>query len=588
MTSSFARTSRSTGSTFCHVSRKPFQLTIHNGELAQLQSWVLLHENIETGGDLFGLWSTENTAVVHLVLGPGERSRRTTTSFFQDAEYLGAKGRQIVQEYGLCHIGEWHSHHTLGLAKPSAGDESTVWRHMPNNGFKRFIVCIANIDRGESRGSHRYRASIPREACVGLGCFLFEVKDTVTWDQYDMLQGSFKVIDGQSSYRKARALQRTIRIGAESVHSPHEVNVAVSRGYDIRKTGFNIFLYRKSQSTSLNYGQRTVIDRSSRDLTSVSKSGIPPNSDTRSIHRAGTHSKRNRNSHGDGGRSRAPVESVKTTSRERPQTPNRMSSTALKGRDTRSIDRVGTHSKRNRNSHGDDSRSRAPVESVKTTSRERPQTPSRTSSSALQGSGLIHRSNRQAVTSTNQMLEKVGAPLWDILLPTHQSLLENLAHDLTGELIKELDAVTIHFKVGVPSKYDLACRLIFHEDKGHTLKLYTSGLASTPSLTIDLNKHRTSLVATTIVERIQKTVAGVTAKMPARNQVISAAAPRQNPQDHRFQNTSRSSTCHTTTRTGTNSRYGNPNYSIRGRSSPKVDLESKLQCDKYMSRVGPY
>ena len=255
-------------------SREPFQLRIHNGELAQLQAWVLLHENIETGGDLFGLWSTDNTAVVHLVLGPGKHSRRTPTSFFQDAEYLGDKGRQLTQEYNLCHIGEWHSHHTLGLARPSAGDESTVWHHMPNNGFRRFIVCIANINRGESSRSHAYIDS-GQETCVGLGCFLFEVKDTVTWDRHDMLQGSIKVIEGQSPYRQSRPLQQTINRGAESVHSLHEVKVkkqlSSRRFGSIRKTENNMFLYRKSRTTSFRHYHRTAVNRSSRDLTGISK-----------------------------------------------------------------------------------------------------------------------------------------------------------------------------------------------------------------------------------------------------------------------------------------------------------------------------
>ena len=483
MTNSTIRTRSSAGSLF---SRRPFQLKIHNGELAQLQAWVLLHENIETGGDLFGLWSTDNTAVVHLVLGPGEHSRRTPTSFFQDAEYLKDKGRQLTQEYGLCHIGEWHSHHTLDLAKPNSKDESTIWSLMPSNGFKRFIVCIANIDRGESSKSHAYRPSIGRENCVGLVCFLFEVKDTVTWERCDMLQGSFSVIDGQSAYRKSRALHQTISVGAESVHSPHEVNVkeqmSISRGWDVTKTGNSIVLYSKSRSTSLNYDHHTAINRSFRDLTSVSKSGIAPVSDTSS--RTGTPSQTIRTSHGGGGRSLATVESAKPTSRMRPQTP------------------------------------------------------SGTSSRALRGSG----SNRQAVTSIRETLKTVGAPLWDVILPSHQSLLENLAHNLSGDLIKELDAVTIHFKVGVPSKYDLACKLVCHDDRGHTLKLYTSGLASTPTLTIDLNRQRANLAANTIFERILKTVAGVTAKMPARNQVISAAVSGQNPQTHEKQNTSSSLT----------------------------------------------
>ena len=244
--------------------------------------------------------------------------------------------------------------------------------------------------------------------------------------------------------------------------------------------------------------------------------------------------------------------------------------------------RAGTPNQRNRISRDVGGRNLATVESVKSTSRRKPQTP-KTRSSALRGFGLSHGSNGQAVTSTKEILERLCAPLWDTLVRSHQSLLEKLALELNGNLIKELDAVTIHFKVGVPSKCDLACRFICHGDKGHTLKLYISGLASTPSLTIDLNKHRTSLlVASTIIERVQNIIAGVTARIPARNQVISAAVPSQNPQNRRMQTHSRLSTYDTTTRMGTNSRY-DYSYLKRDRNSPKVDLESKLRWSKYMS-----
>jgi hypothetical protein len=60
-----------------------FKVYINQGEWDQICAWVLKHKDIETGGDLFGLWLDEQTAVVQFVLGPGEECSRTTTSFFQ-------------------------------------------------------------------------------------------------------------------------------------------------------------------------------------------------------------------------------------------------------------------------------------------------------------------------------------------------------------------------------------------------------------------------------------------------------------------------------------------------------------------------
>ena len=69
-----------------------FKVYINEGEWYQICKWVLKHENIETGGDLFGLWLDEHTAVVQFVLGPGEKCRRTTTSFFQVGFYKRGSG----------------------------------------------------------------------------------------------------------------------------------------------------------------------------------------------------------------------------------------------------------------------------------------------------------------------------------------------------------------------------------------------------------------------------------------------------------------------------------------------------------------
>ena len=45
---------------------------IYEHELKYLVWLVLQKPDIETGGDLFGLWSDKQTAVVQLILGPGK------------------------------------------------------------------------------------------------------------------------------------------------------------------------------------------------------------------------------------------------------------------------------------------------------------------------------------------------------------------------------------------------------------------------------------------------------------------------------------------------------------------------------------
>ena len=48
-----------------------FTVYMYEQEKSYLEWLVLQRQNIETGGDLFGLWQNENIVVVQLVLGPG-------------------------------------------------------------------------------------------------------------------------------------------------------------------------------------------------------------------------------------------------------------------------------------------------------------------------------------------------------------------------------------------------------------------------------------------------------------------------------------------------------------------------------------
>ena len=177
------------------------KLYIYESEFEKIKEWVLRHKNIETGGDLFGLWVDAHTAVVQFALGPGEKCRRFSTSFFQDVDYLAAAGGYLIEKHGLCNIGQWHSHHQLSLNQPSTGDENTVWGNMPGLRMNRYIVCIANVLR---RGGS-YTTS--------LNCFLFEMNDN--GKKMPIMRGKFKHLRGESPVNNQREVAEVIARGAE-------------------------------------------------------------------------------------------------------------------------------------------------------------------------------------------------------------------------------------------------------------------------------------------------------------------------------------------------------------------------------------
>lgn len=122
---------------------------IYRSELNYLLNCISKYPNIETGGQLFGYWTDKGTPVVLYVIGPGPNANHQVAFFNQDLQYLETMGNDVlVRRYGLHHIGEWHSHHSLGLAHPSGHDANTVARGIYSSGVRHMLLCIGNIHNG--------------------------------------------------------------------------------------------------------------------------------------------------------------------------------------------------------------------------------------------------------------------------------------------------------------------------------------------------------------------------------------------------------------------------------------------------------
>ena len=133
-----------------------FTAYVYEDDFLKIQKLVQPYPDIETGGDLFGLWQDERTVVIKRFIGPGEKCKRTATSFHQDVEYLHRVGSLITTEEGLCNVGEWHSHHQIGMPEPSGADRRTVLSNMLHLGLERFVLFIASIEN-TIRRSHEVK-----------------------------------------------------------------------------------------------------------------------------------------------------------------------------------------------------------------------------------------------------------------------------------------------------------------------------------------------------------------------------------------------------------------------------------------------
>lgn len=123
---------------------------IYRSEIDFMSRCILDYPDIETGGELFGFWTPEGVPVVLYAVGPGPGARHHATSFLQDPEYVDRYEAEMCLATRLQHIGQWHSHHQLDLARPSGGDVASMLRGVGKPGFPRMLLCIGNCTPTET------------------------------------------------------------------------------------------------------------------------------------------------------------------------------------------------------------------------------------------------------------------------------------------------------------------------------------------------------------------------------------------------------------------------------------------------------
>ena len=115
---------------------------IYPSELEAIAFEASKYPNREVGGDLYGLWSPNGVPVIFLAVGPGKNYSASTAEYEMDIPYMKKCERFLVDTFGLYYLGDWHSHHTLGIEKPSYGDQRRVFSIMANNQFPMMSEII--------------------------------------------------------------------------------------------------------------------------------------------------------------------------------------------------------------------------------------------------------------------------------------------------------------------------------------------------------------------------------------------------------------------------------------------------------------
>jgi transcriptional regulator with XRE-family HTH domain len=106
---------------------------------AEASAW-----SIETGGDLFGKWADVPT--IFLASRAGPNAQRDHAHFRLDVDYLRTLSEVLAADWHLRYFGDWHSHHRLGLTRPSGGDQKRILNLGHRNKFPGMAEIIATMD----------------------------------------------------------------------------------------------------------------------------------------------------------------------------------------------------------------------------------------------------------------------------------------------------------------------------------------------------------------------------------------------------------------------------------------------------------
>jgi len=120
---------------------RPSYLMIYESELRVVAGLSAAWGTVETGLDLYGLWTNGGLPVILLVTAPGPNAVHRVTYFEQDIDFFCRVNQIMTGMYGLQWIGTGHHHHSMSRG-PSSWDVRQVQGVTKRNGASRWCEII--------------------------------------------------------------------------------------------------------------------------------------------------------------------------------------------------------------------------------------------------------------------------------------------------------------------------------------------------------------------------------------------------------------------------------------------------------------
>lgn len=145
-----------------------YVVRVYESELELIAEETLGHQNLETGGSLFGLYGHGGGPTVFLASRPAGEAVKKKTALELDPKVTRLLEEITWKRFGVQCIGMWHSHHWIGLMEPSSGDRERTRRYAERHHRPQYTEILANFVGGKS-----HARGLPEDISVQLTPFFY-------------------------------------------------------------------------------------------------------------------------------------------------------------------------------------------------------------------------------------------------------------------------------------------------------------------------------------------------------------------------------------------------------------------------------
>jgi hypothetical protein len=136
------------------ITREP-RILLYESEAIRIAKYARSSPGLEIGGDLLGFYEPAGSPLVFVASGPGPAAHRDTTHFQQDPQFQIAAFNKVASKFRMFYVGDWHSHHSLGLSEPSGSDDAKLQDLAEKNGWPLLYSLIVQTQVAEDRSGRR-------------------------------------------------------------------------------------------------------------------------------------------------------------------------------------------------------------------------------------------------------------------------------------------------------------------------------------------------------------------------------------------------------------------------------------------------